>query len=214
MPGLLLLRHAQSVWNATGRWQGWADPPLSADGEQQARQAAARLADDDPFDLVVSSDLIRARRTAELLVETLGWAAPHAIETGLREYDVGDWSGCTREEIEDRWPGEIGRFGRGELAAPPGGEDRARFDARVVAAGQRVGEAAQAAVAPRVIVVAHGGVVRTLARVAGQAEYRVGHLAGYWGRHTLGGLFPVQPVDLLDGEVVADNGEAAAGSGI
>ena len=213
MPGLLLLRHAQSVWNAAGLWQGWADPPLSADGEQQARQAASRLADHAPFDLVVSSDLIRARRTAELLVETLGLTAPHLIETGLREYDVGVWCGCTREEIEARWPGQIERFGRGELGAP-GGEDRASFDARVVAAGQRVGGAAQAAGARQVLVVAHGGVVRALARAAGRAEYRVGHLAGYWGRHTAGGLFPMEPVDLLDGESLADSGEAAAGSGI
>ncbi len=44
MPGpLLLIRHAQSVWNEAGRWQGWADPPLSALGEEQTQQAAARL---------------------------------------------------------------------------------------------------------------------------------------------------------------------------
>jgi hypothetical protein len=65
-----------------------------------------------------------------------------------------------------------------------------------------------------VLVVAHGGVVRALARAAGQAEYRVGHLAGYWGEFTAGGLFPDQPVNLLDGKVAPDEGEATAGPGL
>jgi broad specificity phosphatase PhoE len=206
--GLLLLRHAQSVWNATGRWQGWADPPLSPEGEHQTRRAAARLAGGPPFDLVVSSDLVRARRTAELLAEGLELAAPHHIEAGLREYDVGAWSGRTVDEIEARWPGAVARFARRELA-PAGGEDRSHFDDRVAAAGRRVAATACAAGAERVLVVAHGGVVRSLARAADQPEYRVGHLAGFWGRHTEAGLFPTQPVDLLDDRVEADSGEGA-----
>jgi probable phosphoglycerate mutase len=214
MPGLLLLRHAQSVWNEAGRWQGWADPPLSAVGARQIRQAAGRLAGERPFDRVVSSDLVRARRTAELLAEALDLSVPVTVEAGLREYDVGAWSGCTRDEIEARWPGAIASFGSGEMAAPPGGEDREKFDARVVAAGKRVAAATQAAGARRILVVSHGGVVRTLARAVGQAEYRVGHLAGYWGELTAGGLFPDRPVNLLDGEVAADAGEATAGPGL
>jgi probable phosphoglycerate mutase len=214
MPGLLLLRHAQSVWNEAGRWQGWADPPLSAVGAGQVRQAAGRLAVEPAFDRVVSSDLLRARRTAELLAEALDLNIPVTVEVGLREYDVGAWSGCTREEIEARWPGAVESFGRGEIAAPPGGEDREEFDARVVAASKRVAVATQAAGAGRVLVVAHGGVVRTLARAAGRAQYRVGHLAGYWGDLTAGGLFPDRPVNLLDGEVAADAGEATAGPGL
>jgi probable phosphoglycerate mutase len=214
MPGLLLLRHAQSVWNQTGRWQGWADPPLSAIGEQQVEQAAGRLTGEPPFELVASSDLIRALRTAHMLAAALDLPATTLIEPGLREYDVGAWSGQTREEIEARWPDEIDRFNRGDLDAPPGGEDRAGFDARVIRAGRQVAAAAQAACASRVLVVAHGGVLRALARAAGQPEYRIGHLAGYRGRHAAGGLLPDTPVNLLDGEVAADAGEAAAGPGL
>ena len=211
MPGrLLLLRHAQSVWNEVGFWQGWADPPLSAVGKQQIRQAAARLAGQPPFELVVSSDLSRARRTAELLLEALGVTACPSLEPGLREYDVGAWSGHTREEIEAGWPGEIARFSSNEMVAPPGGEDRAAFDARVVAAGARVAQAAERAGADRVLVVAHGGVVRALARAVGQPDHRIGHLAGYWGSCRAGGLFPEHPVNLLDGEIVADAGEGTA----
>jgi broad specificity phosphatase PhoE len=213
VPGLLLLRHAQSVWNATGRWQGRADPPLSEEGERQTQRAAARLGGDGSFDVVVSSDLERARRTATLLAFHLGLSAPHWIEAGLREYDVGEWSGLTHEQIESRWPGAIDRFARGELSRLPGGEDRADFDVRVAAAGQRVGAEAAALGADRVLVVVHGGVVRSLARTAGQTEYRVGPLAGYWGRLTEGGLFPTDCVNLLDGEVPADAGEGAVAPG-
>jgi broad specificity phosphatase PhoE len=211
--GLLLLRHAQSVWNEDGRWQGWADPPLSAGGERETRLGAARLRSNQvPFDAVVSSDLLRARRTAELMAEVLELAGPHWLEPGLREYDVGAWSGCTLQQIESRWPGETARFAGDEHFAPPGGESRTDFDIRVVAAGRRAGTRAAAAGAQRLLVIAHGGVVRALARAAGQAEYRVGHLAGYWGWHTAAGLFPVQPFNLVDGLAAgaqADSGEGA-----
>jgi probable phosphoglycerate mutase len=196
MAGMLLIRHAESTWNAVGRWQGWADPPLSPHGEAQARQAGDRLADELPFDLVVTSDLIRTRRTAELLVD-----APTLVEPGLREYDVGAWSGLTREEIGSRWPGTLERFSQDRAAAPPGGEPRDAFDSRVVAAAARTGAAAAAAGAARILVVVHGGVIRALARHAGRAEYRVGHLAGYVGAHDRAGLFPEIPVDLLDFDV-------------
>src|SRR3954468_14410566 len=58
MAHLLFVRHGQSEWNAAGRWQGWADPPLSELGETQAAQAAERLTG---LDLAgaVSSDLLR-----------------------------------------------------------------------------------------------------------------------------------------------------------
>jgi broad specificity phosphatase PhoE len=180
-------------------------------GEQQIRLAATRLVMEPPFELVVSSDLGRAWRTAELLAGALHLATSPSLDPGLREYDVGAWSGRTREEIEARWPGEIARFGSDEMAAPPGGEDRALFETRVAAAGRRVAETAEDAGANRVLVVAHGGVVRALARAAGQPEHRIGHLAGYWGSHTAGGLFPDRAVNLLDGEEVADAGEGTAG---
>ncbi len=211
MSGLLLIRHAQSVWNAEGRWQGWADPPLSAGGERQTRQSAARLRDDPPFDVVVSSDLARARRTAQLMAEVLPVAGPHWIEPGLREYNVGEWSGCTLGQIESRWPGATARFAGDAQFAPPGGESRTHFDARVVAAGGRVASEASAGELGRMLVVVHGGVVRALARAAGQTEYRVGHLAGYRGWYTAAGLCPVHRVNLLEG--LDEGAEADAGEG-
>jgi broad specificity phosphatase PhoE len=251
VPGLLLIRHAQSVWNAEGRWQGWADPPLSAAGERQTRLSAARLravlaadglasdglasdglaadglASDGPvfegpvfegpafegpaFDVIVSSDLARARRTAQLMAEVLQVAGPHWIEPGLREYNVGEWSGRTLQQIESRWPGDTARFAADAHFAPPGGESRTHFDSRVAAAGRQVATQAAAAELGRMLVVAHGGVVRALARAAGQVEYRVGHLAGYRGWYVPAGLCPVHPVDLLEG--LDEAAEADAGEG-
>jgi hypothetical protein len=65
-----------------------------------------------------------------------------------------------------------------------------------------------------VLVVAHGGVVRALARAAGAPESQIGHLAGYWGSYAPGGLFPDRPVNLLDGDLAADAGEGTAVAGL
>ena len=197
---LLLVRHAQSVWNAAGLWQGHADPPLSPEGRDQAAGAGSRLAG-FAFDAVFSSDLSRAVETAEILTASLPSKPLMLIDPGLREYDVGEWSGRLREDIESLWPGDIKRFATGELPAPPGGEDRGEFDTRVLAAAARVAGRAADAGWQSVLVVAHGGVVRSLARLCGAGEYRVGHLAGYRGRHAEGRLFPEEPVDLLEREM-------------
>src|SRR3954454_17144605 len=92
---LLLVRHGQSVWNADGRWQGQADPPLSALGEQQAVEAANRL---DGIDAVGTSDLVRHARTADLLAHELG--VDVVVDARWRERHAGEWQGHTRAEIE------------------------------------------------------------------------------------------------------------------
>ena len=59
----LLIRHAESTWNAEGRWQGHGDPPLSERGRRQAAGLAHELAS-EPVDLLLASDLVRAAETA------------------------------------------------------------------------------------------------------------------------------------------------------
>jgi probable phosphoglycerate mutase len=210
---LLLIRHAQSTWNAAGRWQGWADPPLSAEAAGQIAEAAASLRG-ETFGLVATSDLVRARDTAEQLITTLALTAECLVEPGLREYDAGEWSGLSRDEIEQRWPGDIERYGRQQLDSPPRGEPRAAFERRVTDAGRRVAEAARKVGGRGLLVVTHGGVVRALARASGVAEHRVGHLAGYRGRHEQGGLFPETPVDLLLGPNGAGDVDETAATAI
>src|SRR5919112_629524 len=119
---LLLVRHAQSEWNATGRWQGCADPPLSELGAAQAAEAAARLvALDVGFTAVASSHLDGARRTAQLIADALG-IDEVTVDEGLRERDVGEWSGHTTAEIDERWPGMRDAWRNGHLDRLPGGE--------------------------------------------------------------------------------------------
>src|SRR5205823_9954829 len=98
---IVLVRHGQSTWNADGRWQGQADPPLSPLGEAQARAAADAC---PTVDLVVSSDLRRARQTAAIIAEARQFGSPR-LEPRLRETSTGEWTGLTRDEIEAAYPG-------------------------------------------------------------------------------------------------------------
>lgn len=100
---VLLVRHGQSEWNAAGRWQGQADPPLSDLGRRQARSATASLG---TVDAVFASDLRRASETALIIAGELG-VGPVVIDADLRERDAGEWSGLTRAEIEAQWPGYL-----------------------------------------------------------------------------------------------------------
>jgi probable phosphoglycerate mutase len=219
---LLALRHGQSVWNAEGRWQGWADPPLSRLGESQAALAAERLAEQGAsFGRVVSSDLRRAHRTAEIMADILSIPGPLSALEGFREYDVGSWSGLRRADIAARWPEELAGWERGELRATPGGEDRDQFDERVVVAiGQLLaglGEGRedrrshrgtpgrtvrdrrpQRSEAP-VLLVTHGGVVRALRRRFGGSDRPARHLTGSWVEAATGTVRLTDSVDLLDG---------------
>jgi glucosyl-3-phosphoglycerate phosphatase len=179
---ILIVRHAQSVWNAEGRWQGSADPPLSEAGIEQARAAGAALASGlaarpelGPVTSLWSSDLRRAVATAWHLGAAVGWDGPTGVVPDLREHDVGDWSGLTRAEIAERWPGLIEAWGEGRLAVTPGGETRAAFDARV-----RAGLASLVAGAGQglAVVVSHGGVLRAIDRALGRAERPATHLEG------------------------------------
>lgn len=148
---LLLVRHGQSEWNADGRWQGQADPPLSVLGEQQAVEALSRL---DGIDAVWASDLIRATHTAELLADGLG--VDVVVDARLRERHAGEWQGHTRAEIETRWPGYLAEGRRPPSWEPDVDVIERAIDACVSIAAAHPGAA--------VLVVTHGGIVRTLER--------------------------------------------------
>lgn len=154
----LLVRHAQSVWNAAGRWQGQADPPLSELGREQARELARKLGGEIQPDRLLCSDLQRARHTAEALGRALD-LVPEPMQV-LRELDVGRWSGLTRAEIEAADAEALARFEAGEeTVRAGGGESRAEIRARVVEAFHGL---ARECAGQEVIVVTHLGVVRAL----------------------------------------------------
>jgi len=156
MSDLWFVRHGESVWNAEGRWQGQADPPLTERGRHQARRAAERLADLG-IAVLVASDLGRARETAQIVGAHLG--IEPRFDPALRELDVGRWSGHPVAEVARRWPEELARFRGGDLALRAGGgESRLALRERALAALVRVAAAAAAPVA----VVSHLGVLRAL----------------------------------------------------
>ncbi len=108
---LLLARHGTTDWNARNVWQGHKDVPLNDLGRQQAHALAERLSR-EPIDALWTSDLSRARETAEIVGVRLG-LTPHVTE-GLREIHLGTWEGLSFPEIQEREPEAVARLARGE----------------------------------------------------------------------------------------------------
>ena len=187
MTRVLLIRHGQSEWNADGRWQGQADPPLTDLGRQQAWHAARSLG---VVDAIVASDLQRATDTALVLSNELG-VGPLVLEPGLRERDAGEWSGLTRAEIERDWPGYLDPLPapgqpdprdpseqpRAERRRPPSWEPDDVLLARVLAALGRIHDLAPDG---EVLAVTHGGVVYAIERALGAPFDRLANLGGRW----------------------------------
>lgn len=190
MTRVLLIRHGQSEWNADGRWQGQADPPLTDLGRHQALHASRNLG---VVDAIVASDLQRATETAMIISEALG-VGPLVLEPGLRERDAGEWSGLTRAEIERDWPGYLDPVRSGfapttgpaadasaqpvaERRRPPSWEADDVLLERVRAALGRVHDLAPDG---EVIAVTHGGVVYALEGLLGSPFERLANLGGRW----------------------------------
>ncbi len=191
MTRVLLIRHGQSKWNADGRWQGQADPPLTELGRLQASHAARHVG---AVDAIVASDLQRATDTALIIAEQLG-VGPLVLEPGLRERDAGEWSGLTRADIERDWPGYLdpppadrhasfgtapapdGAARKPDRRRPPSWEPDEVLLERVVAALARIHDLAPDG---EVIAITHGGVVYALEGELGSPFERLANLAGRW----------------------------------
>jgi broad specificity phosphatase PhoE len=167
MSRILVVRHGQSTWNADGRWQGQADPPLSELGIAQA-EAAARAV--DGVDVIWASDLERARHTASVLAATRGLEV--VADARLREREAGEWTGLTRAEIEERYPGALA-----ERRRPPGFEADGVLVVRALDALQ---ELAAALAGRTAIAVTHGGVIHAVERHHGEERSPVANLEGRW----------------------------------
>jgi broad specificity phosphatase PhoE len=160
---LLLVRHGETDWNRDGRWQGHSDTHLNEVGREQA----ARLADElGRIDVVYSSDLARARETAEIVAERLGLEVE--VDARLRERSFGAWEGKTRTEIEAEFGEAHTRWLAGEGPGADDAEPFADFGARV----QSFLEDVQARHPDEtVLVVAHGGSIRVIHALASGLDY-------------------------------------------
>jgi broad specificity phosphatase PhoE len=155
MTEFLLVRHGETEWNVERRFQGHADPALNEVGREQARALAEQLVGAG-LDAIYTSDLARARETAEIVGARTGVRVVPLAD--LREIDVGDWEGLTWPEIEERFPKGVRRWherGHGWSA----GETYEELEQRVLGALRSI---ASDHPAERLLVVGHGGTVRVL----------------------------------------------------
>ena len=158
MTHILLVRHGETDWNADERIQGWTPTSLNARGQAQAEALAARL-ESVPITAAYSSDLPRARETAEAIVRHR--SLPIQIDAGLRERGFGQWEGLTAVELHRDWAEAWTRWkteGDTELA-PPGGEAWAEVQTRFLPVLHRI-LAAHPASDDTVLVAGHGGSLR------------------------------------------------------
>jgi probable phosphoglycerate mutase len=190
MTRLLVVRHGQSEWNATGRWQGRADPPLTDEGRRQSKVAGGALG---TFDAVVASPLLRAAETATIIAERLG-IGPVLTDPDLVERDAGEWQGLTRSQIQEGWPGFLDDGRR-----PPGYEPGDAMFTRTLSVLERISERMGDG---DVLVVSHGGVVYALEEACGEPWRRLPHLGARWFEVSSGDLSAGPRVDLVpDGTV-------------
>jgi len=148
-----LVRHGQSVSNASGVWQGQGDSPLDEVGRIQV-EALGHALRERSYDLVLSSDLSRAADTAKAVDAEL------ELDPAWREIDVGDWEGLTAEQVGIRFPEQVAALRARKAVAIGGGESWPevfqRADDALGALRRRMPDGG------RVIVFTHGGIIAAL----------------------------------------------------
>jgi probable phosphoglycerate mutase len=167
---LLLVRHGSTQMAEQRRYSGRRDVPLSPEGETQAKATAERIAamlarsGGGTRPVVVTSPLVRCRRTAEIIADRID--ASVTVEDGLTECDFGAWEGLTFAEVRQVWPEELDAWLASTQVAPPGGESFAQVAARVRPVIARL---AAEYVGRVVVVVTHVSPIKLVLRDALQA---------------------------------------------
>ena len=136
MPGtLVLVRHGQSEWNLKNLFTGWKDPGLTEQGVTEARDAGRKLkARGLEFDIAYTSELSRAQKTLDLMLEELGQQGLETIrDIALNERDYGDLAGLNKDDARKKWgPEQVHVWRRSYDTPPPGGESLKDTMARTV----------------------------------------------------------------------------------
>ena len=156
---ITLVRHGETEWNVSGRWQGHLDAPLTPHGEAQAKALGERLKG-GTFDACYTSDLGRAVHTSRLI------GAPSALhfetDERLRERDLGVIQGLTTSEMLDQCPDVYDSFrNNGPDYLVPEGESFRQFSKRCVSA---IEDFSDRHVGHSLLVVTHGGVLGSIFR--------------------------------------------------
>ena len=183
-----LVRHGQTTWNEQGRFCGHTDIPLSTLGRKQARKLASHL-QHRPIDAIYSSDLSRARETAEIIAQKLAGKSmnvrretarvsptrratenvgetlavslppPVILSPAWREINFGIWEGLTYEDIAASFGEQPRFFTDPEHVAPPQGETLKEVVQRAISALREIVRYEQQG---EIVLVSHGGLLRGL----------------------------------------------------
>ena len=159
---IIAVRHGETAWNVDARIQGQRDIGLNDTGRWQAKRVGEALTG-EPISAVYSSDLGRAHQTAQSIAAVAGIAV--IADKGLRERGFGMFEGKTSGEIHAAWPDHAHNWRKRipEWEPPEGGESLLQLRARVTNTMQAL---AARHCGEQIVVVAHGGVLDTLYRVA------------------------------------------------
>ena len=164
---IIAVRHGETAWNVETRIQGQQDIGLNTKGQWQAQRAGQALSD-EPIARIYSSDLSRAHAAALAIAQhsTDPRAQEVEVHVGLRERGFGMFEGQTYADIESKWPEDSKRWRqRDPHFAPPGGETPTQVLERVAAT---VNALAAPHMGEQIVLVAHGGVMDMLYRLATQ----------------------------------------------
>ena len=159
---IIAVRHGETPWNVDARIQGQLDIQLNDTGRWQARRVGHALSSEQ-IAAIYSSDLGRAHETARAIADAAG--IPVVAHQGLRERRFGVFEGKTFDEIHQTWPEHAQNWKRRipEWAPPEGGESLLQLRERVA---RTVSDLASKHRGEQIAVVAHGGVLDTLYRIA------------------------------------------------
>ena len=166
---IIAVRHGETAWNVDTRLQGQLDIDLNDRGRWQAARLAQALADES-IAAIYASDLSRARATAQAIADQCSGPAAGTVHlhTGLRERGFGRFEGQTYAQIAAGWPEEARRWRqRDPHYAPEGGETLVQLRDRVA---HTVNTLASQHLGQQIVLVAHGGVMDALYRLATQQD--------------------------------------------
>jgi broad specificity phosphatase PhoE len=155
---ILLIRHGETDWNATLKYQGHNTTPLNQQGREQAERVGKRLAA-YPVAAIYTSDIVRAAETAQIIGEYVGMQP--IVAAKMREIDVGKWEGLTPDDLYRQYPEHMAEFDRDPAnTVRLGGESYAQVQVRALEGLAEISAAhAQDDV---VVVVSHGGTIRAM----------------------------------------------------
>ena len=161
---LVLVRHGQSEWNEKNLFTGWKDPGLTAKGVEEAKSAGIQLRTEGfQFDVMFTSDLLRAQKTGEIILRELGVTnLPVVKNQALNERDYGDLSGLNKDEAREKWGDEQVHIWRRSFDTPPPGGESLKGTAERVLPYFKKEILPQLLEGKNILIAAHGNSLRSL----------------------------------------------------